>query len=113
MDPFPASVVPHGARVRSMTEKDITVQRDPLAGILATMRAQPLLLNLAVVNSFQRREVRDRHMDTLLLDKRKRFKRTEQPVFEYSFQFAHHDLIVAGVSTGFRLQSSQRKMGHP
>lgn len=66
------------------------------------MCGEPLLLSPAIVNSFLRREVRDGHVDALLLDERKRFKRAKQPVFEYSFQFADHDLIVAGDSDGFR-----------
>jgi hypothetical protein len=71
MNPSPAGLITHGAGIRSVTEKNITIQRDPLAGILVTMRTQPLLLSLAIANPVKRREVRDRHVDALLLDERK------------------------------------------
>jgi hypothetical protein len=52
MNPSPTGLVPHCAGIRSVAQKDIAVQRDPLAGILVTMRDQPLLLSLAIANSF-------------------------------------------------------------
>jgi hypothetical protein len=92
---FPAGLVPHRVGIRSVAQKGIAIQRDPLASILKFMSGEPLLLGIAMVNCFQRRQVRDRHVDALLLNEGKRFKRTQQPVLEYRFQFMHHDLIVA------------------
>ena len=98
MDTSLAGLVPHRAGIRPVAKKDSAVQRDPLAAILGSMRAQPLLLSLAAANSSRRREVCNGHVETLFLDERKRFKRAEQPVFEYGFQFAHHHLIVAAAN---------------
>ena len=110
MNPSAArSLVSHGAGVRSVAKKDIAVQRDPLALILVTMRAQPLLLSLAIADPVRRRQIRDRHVNTLLLGKRKRFKRPEQPVLEYRFQFSHHDLIVAGGSRSVAVGASNSR----
>jgi hypothetical protein len=83
MNPLPPGLVPHGARVRSVAQKDAAVERDPLAGIFVAMRDKPLLLNFAVTEFFERWHVGDRHVDTLLLGQRKRFKRTQQPILEY------------------------------
>jgi hypothetical protein len=71
MNPSPADLITDGAGVRSVAKKNIAIQRDPLAGILVTMRAQPLLFSLAIADPVKRREVRDRHVDALLLDERK------------------------------------------
>jgi hypothetical protein len=95
MNAFPAGLVPHRVGIRSVAQKGIAIQSDPLASVLEFMCGEPFLLGIAMVNSFQRREVRDGHVDALLLDEGKRLKRTQQPVLVYRFQFTHHDLIVA------------------
>jgi hypothetical protein len=94
MNAFAAGLVPHRVGIRSVAQKSIAIQRDPLASVLDFMCGEPFLLGIAMVNSFQRK-VRDGHVDALLLDEGKRFKRTQQPVLVYRFQFPHHDLIVA------------------
>ena len=106
MNSAAAGLVAHGASIRSMAKKDIALQRDPLAAILVTMRAEPFLLGFAIRSSPRRREVRDGHMDSLLLGKRKRFQGTKQPVLENRVQFAYHELIVArGFPQGSLLRS--------
>ena len=44
-----------------------------------------------------RRDVRDGHVDALLLDERKWFQRPQQPVFEYRFQFTHEASMVTAL----------------
>jgi hypothetical protein len=63
--------VAHGASIGSVAEKDIALERDPLARIFVTMRCQPLLLRCAAPGRFEDREVRDGQVDALLLGKRK------------------------------------------
>jgi hypothetical protein len=117
INPTPASLVSHRTSIRSVAKKDIAIQRDPLTAVLATMFAEPLLLSLARVNCFQRRDVRDGHVDALLLNERERFKRTQQPILVYRFQFTHHDLIVAegpgtlgvAATSGLRAYTSELK----
>ena len=76
MNPYPASLVPHRTSIRSVAEKDIAIQRNPLTGVLAAMFDEPLLLSLAMVSLFQGGEIGDSYVDALLLDERQRFKRT-------------------------------------
>jgi hypothetical protein len=90
VDSFPAGLIPHSVGIRSVAQKDIAHQRDPLASVNGFMCGEPVLLGRAMVNCFQGLDLRDGHVDALLLDEGKRLKRAQQPVLEYGFQFTHH-----------------------
>ena len=92
MNPFTAGLVPHSARIRSVANKDTAVQRNPLAGILVTVNASHSCsdLRLQIFSTAGRSVIVT--WSSLPLGERKRLKRTQQPVLEYGFQFAHHRL---------------------
>jgi hypothetical protein len=59
LDSFPAGLVPHSVGIHSVAQKDIALQRDPLASVIEFMCGEPGLLGIAMVNCFQRLDVRD------------------------------------------------------
>ena len=50
LDSFPAGLVPHSVAIHSVAQKDIALQRDPLASVIEFMCGEPGLLGIAMAN---------------------------------------------------------------
>ena len=61
MDSGPSRLVADNAGVRSVADKGIAMKCNPLAGIFAAVRDEPLLLSAAITSSL-RREISHHHL---------------------------------------------------